>query len=94
MSDKSQHDPPCPGHRRGLRKDQFHGPAVTQQASALAGQPATGGAITGEKFTIGQERFAPQYPILGCSAPQANCDAPAMKQVNIKHRWYTYPWRD
>jgi len=32
--------------------------------------------FTGEKFTIGQERFAPQYLIWGCSAPQADCDAP------------------
>jgi len=55
--------------------------------------------FTGEKFTTGQERFA-----LWCSAPQAVRDAPgvefipasggrgrsptAMKQVNIKDRWY------
>ncbi len=38
--------------------------------------------FTGEKFTTGQERFAPQYPIWGCSATP-----PAMKQINIKDRW-------
>ncbi len=32
--------------------------------------------FTGEKITIGQERFAPQCPIWGCSAPQVDRDAP------------------
>ncbi len=32
--------------------------------------------FTGEKFTTGQERFAPHMLIRGCSAPQAGRDAP------------------